>query len=138
MSNGSSEYEKMLDNIYANLPEKAVHKERFDMPKFQYFVEGNKTIIRNFKNVADRLRRDPKFLAKFLSKELAVPVEIAGERLIRQRRISDNIIDKKLEEFINKYVICKECKRPDTHIEDVGHGLKQLVCESCGARTPVR
>ena len=49
-----------------------------------------------------------------------------------------DIINKKLEEFVTKYVICKQCKRPDTHIQDVGHGLKQLVCESCGARMAIR
>ena len=47
-------------------------------------------------------------------------------------------INKKLEEFTNKYVLCKECKKPDTHIEELGHGLKQLICEACGARNSLR
>ncbi len=134
----SDDYDRLLDNIYSNLPEKATQSERFDMPKFEYFTEGNKTIVKNFRSVADKLRREPQFVAKYFSKELAVPVEIQGERLVLQRRLSDNIVNKKLEEFVNKYVICKECKRPDTHIEELGHGFRQLVCESCGARTPIR
>lgn len=134
----AEKYEELLDNIYSNLPEKATKAERFDIPKFKYFTEGNKTIISNFKTVSSKLRREPKFISKYFSKELAVPVEIQGERLILQRKISDGIIDKKLEEFIKKYVMCKECKRPDTHIEDLGHGHKMLVCESCGARNPLR
>ena len=131
------EYEHLLDNIYKNLPEKSHSAERFEIPKFQHFVEGNKTIIKNFKAVNDKIRRDGSILSKYLSKELAVPVEQQGERLVVQRKIPMGVLDNKLEEFIAKYVICKECKRPDTKIIDVG-GFKQLVCESCGARTSIK
>jgi translation initiation factor 2 beta subunit (eIF-2beta)/eIF-5 len=40
-----NDYDKLLDNIYANLPEKVTKTERFEMPRFEYFTEGNKTII---------------------------------------------------------------------------------------------
>ena len=132
------EYEQLLENIYSNLPERAVEGERFEIPKFEYFTEGNKTIIKNFKAVSERIRREPQFISKYLSKELAVPLEIRGERLVLQRRLMGNILNKKLEEFVLKYVICKECKRPDTHIEEVGHRSRNLVCESCGARAAIR
>jgi len=130
-------YDKLLDNVYSNLPEKSTKDERFEAPVFQSFTEGNKTIIKNFGFVAERLRREKSILMKYLSKELAVPVTLEGERLVLQRRLNTELLNKKLQEFINRYVICKECKKPDTHIEDVGHGLRQLVCEACGARNPV-
>lgn len=134
----SSEYENLLDNVYENLPKKESTGERFEMPKFAYFSEGNKTIIKNFKSVCDKIRRDPAMISKHLSKELAVPVEIKEERLILQRRIVGDILNSKLEEFVTKYVICKECKRPDTHIEEMGHRVRLLVCEACGARNAIR
>ncbi len=134
----SENYDRLLDSIYANLPEKVTRSERFEMPKFEFFSEGNKTIIRNYKAVVDKIRRQPEFLSKHLSKELAVPVEVQGERLILQRKLSGDILNKKLEEFVLKYVICKQCKRPDTHVQEMGHGLRQLVCESCGARMAIR
>jgi len=132
------DYDKLLDNIYSNLPEKVTKTERFEMPKFDFFVEGNKTIVKNFKNVSDKVRRDPVLISKHLSKELAVPVEIQGERLILARKLMGDILNKKLEEFVVKFVMCRQCNRPDTHIEELGHGLRQLVCESCGARTAIR
>lgn len=132
------DYDKLLDNIYSNLPEKVTKTERFEMPKFDFFVEGNKTIVKNFKNVSDKVRRDPTLISKHLSKELAVPVEIQGERLILARKLMGDILNKKLEEFVVKFVMCRQCNRPDTHIEELGHGLRQLVCESCGARTAIR
>lgn len=134
----SSEYEKLLDELYEELPEKVKHTERFEIPKFDYFVEGNRTIIKNFKIVADKLRRDPKILMKFLTKELAVPAEIQGERLLMQRKLVGEILDKKLEEFVAKYIICNECARPDTHVEEAGRGVVILVCESCGARRTIK
>jgi len=137
MSSGY-EYDKLLDDIYKNLPEKVTTTERFEIPKFEFFTEGNKTILKNFKAVVDKIRREPAFLSKYLSKELAVPVEPQGDRLILQRKLVGDIVNKKLEEFVLKYVICKECKRPDTHIEELGHGLRKLICESCGARTAIR
>jgi len=132
------DYEQLLDNVYKNLPEKVTKTERFEMPKFEYFTEGNKTIIKNFKVVCDKIRREPAMLLKFFSKELAVPAEYQGERMVLARRLVGDIVNKKLDEYVNRYVICKECKRPDTNIQEMGHGFRQLVCESCGARAPIK
>jgi translation initiation factor 2 subunit 2 len=134
----SSEYENLLDNIYSNLPKKKAEGERFVPPKFEYFSEGNKTIIKNFKVVCHKIRRDQQTVSKYLSKELAVPVEVREERLVLQRKIMGDILNSKLDEFITKYVMCKECGKPDTHIEEVGHRLRNLVCEACGARMAIR
>src|SRR5208283_3597751 len=96
-----NDYDKLLDNIYAKLPEKTASTERFEMPRFDFFSEGNKTIIKNFKSVADKIRRDPAILSKYLSKELAVPVEIAGERLILQRKLIGDMVNTKLSDFVS-------------------------------------
>ncbi|MBU0526996.1 MAG: translation initiation factor IF-2 subunit beta [Candidatus Micrarchaeota archaeon] len=134
----SSEYEKLLDSVYTNLPKKEATAERFEMPKFEYFSEGNKTIIKNFKVVCDKIRREQTMISKYLSKELAVPVEIRDERLVLQRRLTGDMVNKKLVEYIMKFVMCKECNRPDTHIEEMGHRVRNLVCEACGARMTIR
>ncbi|NYZ77237.1 translation initiation factor IF-2 subunit beta, partial [Candidatus Micrarchaeota archaeon] len=93
---------------------------------------------KNFKAVCDKVRREPQLIIKYLTKELAVPAEMQGERLILQRKMSGDILNKKLEEFVNSYVICKECKRPDTHIQDAGRGIRMLICESCGAKGTIK
>ncbi len=140
MSNTTDEtYEQSLDNIYANLPKQAHGTgERFEIPKFELFAEGNKTYLKNFQVVCDKIRRDKTLLMKYLSKELAVPTDLQGERLILQRKINADIVNKKLEDFVTRYVVCKECKKPDTHIQELGHGIKQLICEACGARNSIR
>ncbi|MBU1930167.1 hypothetical protein KJ972_01545, partial [Candidatus Micrarchaeota archaeon] len=51
------EYEKMLDRLYLSLPKKALTKERFEMPKADAFLQGQKTIFKNFGGLAKILRR---------------------------------------------------------------------------------
>ncbi|EQD39718.1 translation initiation factor IF-2 subunit beta, partial [mine drainage metagenome] len=38
--------------------------------------------------------------------------------------------------YTQKYVICSECKRPDTHLSKDGR-FTLLICEACGAQRPV-
>ena len=67
------DYEEMLEHGIKNLPSKSVNKERFEMPKVQGHIEGNKTIINNFFQVADKLRINPEDLLKFIQRELETP-----------------------------------------------------------------
>jgi len=137
MENVDSEYAELLENLYANLPEKAKQRERFEVPKAEVSIEGNKTIFKNFMRIAEKLRRDPAFFSKFLSRELASPVEEDGQRLIIQRRVLPDLLQQKIEKFVKLYVICRECGKPDTRIVTI-EGVKMLVCEACGARRVIR
>ncbi len=131
-------YEDLLDEAYKSIPERQSSGERFEMPKLESFAEGNKTIVRNFGSVVDAVRRKRTEVMKYLSKEFAVPVNMDGERLILQRKFFGDLINRKFEDYVNAYVICKQCKKPDTHIEELGHGLRNIICEACGARQPVK
>ncbi len=130
-------YEEMLDKLYSELPQTTTDGERFKMPDVSLTYEGNKTILVNFESICNKLRRDPKLLAKYLSRELAVPVMISGSRLIIHRKTLRRMIEDKLNKFVKKYVICPICGKPDTHIHEI-QGVKMLVCEACGARTPIK
>ncbi|MFH1306331.1 MAG: translation initiation factor IF-2 subunit beta [Candidatus Micrarchaeota archaeon] len=131
------DYEELLDNARKNLPDIMLSKERFEPPVAIVQPQGSKTIIPNFDLICQKLRREPKFLAKYLGKELAIPTSMDGPRLILHGKIYERQVGERLSNFIKYYVICKECKRPDTKIKDEG-GVKMLVCEACGARSPVK
>ncbi len=131
-------YESLLDKAYEQIPKKAKSSERFEVPRPEIYVEGSKTIIRNFDQILSKLRSDKTFMVKYFSKELAVPVSIEGKRLILYGKISSRIFREKLDVFVKKYVLCGECGRPDTKIQEVEKGIKTMICEACGARTPVR
>ncbi|MCX8195067.1 MAG: translation initiation factor IF-2 subunit beta [Candidatus Micrarchaeota archaeon] len=131
------DYEKMLDRARSLLPEKTLTFERFEVPSIDSFIQGNKTIIRNFDLIAQKLRRGSQLLAKYFSKELAVPVSIDGGKLVLNGKFYERNLKEKLQAFVDSAVICKECKRPDTKISEIG-GVKTLICEACGARNPVK
>ena len=131
------EYENMLEDAYGKLPETLKGGERFEMPVLEAFNEGNKTIVKNFANALSKIRREPAEVAKFLSKELAVPTNAEGERLILHRKIKADIVNKKFEEYVKEYVLCLQCGKPDSHIESDGK-MRVLICEACGARRTVK
>jgi len=132
------EYEKLLERAYSMLPSKSSSGGRFEMPVVESFTQGNKTIIKNFDEISQQLRREPKELLKYLSKELAVPVTVEGGRAVLQGRFNDRFLNEKLQRYVKLCVFCKECGKADTKIVEVEKGVKMVVCEACGARFPVR
>jgi translation initiation factor 2 subunit 2 len=132
------EYDGLLDRAYSSLPEKAGSAGRFEMPVVESFIQGNKTIIKNFDEICAKLRRTPAELMKFLSRELAIPMSKEGAGLVLQGKFYDRLLNEKLKKYVAAYVICKECKKADTKIVEVERGVKTIVCEACGARSPLR
>lgn len=108
------------------------------MPTAEPLIQGNQTIIKNFDAICSALRRKPEAVAKYLSKELASPGSIEGGRLVVQGRFGLKTISDKIQSYVDTRVICRECKKPDTHTDEIGRGVKILICEACGARTPIR
>ena len=133
-----TDYEKMLDKAYSQLPERATQAERFEMPYAEIQIQGTKTLIRNFDLIISKIRRDPQILVKYFSRELAVPATYANGKVTLHGKFSDRAVNEKLNEFVNSYVLCKECKKPDTILIEGAHGVRSLICEACGARSPIR
>ncbi|MBI4399764.1 translation initiation factor IF-2 subunit beta [Candidatus Micrarchaeota archaeon] len=131
-------YEELLDKGYKSLPEKVLRHERFEIPLVESFNQGSKTILKNFDFISQTLRRKPEEIVKYLTKELAVPISIEGQRLILQSKFNERILNEKIKSYCETFVICKECKKPDTKLQELERGRRMLVCEACGARAPVR
>lgn len=130
-------YEEMLNEAYKKVKPVESHIERFEVPKAEGLIEGNKTIISNFAQICNYLRRRPEHLAKFLQRELASPGTLEGDRLVIIRRTPSSKINEKILDYVKEFVICKECKKPDTEL------IKQdmfmfLHCLACGAKHSVR
>ena len=130
-------YEQLLDKAKSQLKDVKIEKGRFEMPKVEGHIEGNKTIVSNFTNICSMFNRPQEQLLKYLQRELATPAEIDGPRLILGRKISSIIINQKIEQYANDFVLCKECKKPDTQLikED---RILFMKCTACGAKHPVR
>ena len=130
-------YEKMLDRLYLSLPKEALTKERFTMPTIDSLIQGNKTIIRNFGQVLKTINRKEKHLFKFIIKETGTAATISEGNLILNGKFSQQQVNNLFEAYIKRYVLCHECRRPDTHFIEQ-QGVKMLKCEACGAISPVK
>ena len=70
------DYKKMLEEARKSLPEAVFIKERFEIPKVLGHMQGNRTIVSNFLQIASSLRREVSHLLKFVLMDLATPGEI--------------------------------------------------------------
>ncbi len=130
------DYRAMLDRAHGGLPEKVEAYERWTVPRPNVRQVGRRTVIMNFKEIADEMRRDPDHLLKFLSGEMATLANFDGTRAVFQGTFRLDSIRNLLEVYTNRYVICPVCKRPDTKISR-SKRLWFLQCEACGARSSI-
>ncbi|MBW2977975.1 translation initiation factor IF-2 subunit beta [Candidatus Woesearchaeota archaeon] len=131
------DYKKLLKKARKELPESVKKTERFEIPKVRGHIEGNKTIISNFQQIADTLGRPVEHLLKYVLRELATPGDMRKDALIIGTKISASRVNEKIQQYAEEFVICSECKRPDTKMtkEDKVTFIK---CLACGARHPVK
>jgi len=132
------DYQKLLDRAREGLEDVMNNAERFSPPVPDILHEGSKkTIIRNFTEIVDSLRRDENHLYKFLLQELGTAGSINNRRLVLQGRVPERKIKERVSSYIDTFVICQECNRPDTSFLRSARTLI-LHCEACGAKRPIR
>jgi len=131
------DYKELLEKGRKELPESAKTTERFEVPKAKGHLEGNKTIVSNFSQIADTFNREQDHLLKFLQRELATPAVIEGQRLVLGRKLSATQINSKIQLYAETFVLCPDCKKPDTKLikED---RILFLKCTACGSKHPIR
>jgi len=131
-----TDYKELLKRAHEKFPPELLKKGRFEMPVFQSYPVGMRTIVRNFGNVAEALRRDPQHLLKFLTKEMATAATIESGRAIFQGKFPNQTLQNLLGRYAERFVVCPVCKSYDTKIVKERR-LFFLTCEACGARSSV-
>ncbi len=130
-------YEQLLDRALDQIPKTVFESARFQIPEAEVATVGNRTIIRNFKGIATAINREPDHLMKYLLRELGAAGEAQGAQAVFQGKFSHTIVDERIRRYVEEFVLCRECKKPDTKLERRGR-VYMLRCEACGARTSVR
>jgi translation initiation factor 2 subunit 2 len=131
------DYETLLKRARSQIPEVALKQERLEIPRLKHSMIGMRTIIYNFKEVADALDRDPMHLLKFLSGEMATAATMQESRAIFQGKFRPDTFERLIQRYIEAFVACPICKSPDTKIVKEKR-LSFLVCEACGAKSSIR
>ena len=80
------EYENLLNRAIDQLPPEVFEHKRFKIPKAYSDIQGNRTFIKNFKDVAEDLNRDPQHVLKFLLRELGA-MNVTGQILKLSEKI---------------------------------------------------
>lgn len=132
------DYKKLLKDARKGLPEHVFQKERFEIPKVRGHIQGNRTVISNFLQIASTLGREPGDMLKFVLRELATPGEIKKSgSVIIGTKVPASRINEKIKQYTDSYVFCYECGKPDTKIEKEGN-FSFLKCTACGARHVIK
>jgi len=132
------DYKKLLKQARKELPETATTTERFEIPKVKGHIQGNRTIITNFQQIATLFRRDQEHVLKYILKELATPGEIKKSgSVIIGTKVSAGRINEKIKEYAHEFVFCPECGKPDTKLEK-DEKFTFIKCLACGAKNYVK
>ncbi|MFZ3149398.1 MAG: translation initiation factor IF-2 subunit beta [Methanothrix sp.] len=126
-----------LDRAIKKMPATRESKERFVIPSVKVFYEGKTTVLENFGAIADTLNREPEHLMKYLLQEMGTAGKIEGQRGVFQGKFGETAIARQIESYFEEYVVCTECRLPDTHLLKSDRVLT-LKCDACGAHRPVR
>ncbi len=130
-------YEEMLNEAYNQLPAEVFKRERLEVPRASCTTFGSRTFLNNFKEICDVLNRDPIHVLRFLAREMATSGAIDGSRAVFQGKFGCETLDRLIRSYMKEFVLCPICKRPDTKIIKEKR-INFLVCEACGAKSPVR
>lgn len=134
---GAPDYATLLKRAKEALPKAISSGERFSIPEADIVVEGKTTILRNFAEIVEAIRRDRQHALTYLLRELGTAGVLEDRRVVFQGRVTATQVADRVRAYVDGYVICSECGRPDTHLYKEDRILI-LACEACGATRPVR
>jgi translation initiation factor 2 subunit 2 len=129
-------YEDMLKKARSELPEDIGKGERFVVPKVIGHIQGNKTVISNFIQIAQTIGRPVEHLLKYINREMAAMGEIKKTLAIFNTKLSANKMNEKIQAYVDNFVICRTCGRPDTKLHKES-SVTIMTCQACGARQSI-
>jgi len=131
------DYIKLLDRAFEKIPEGFHETDRWKIPTARLEFEGKNTLIVNFKEIIENVKRDDKHFIKFILQEVGTAGGIKGNKAILKGKQKLSTIDRLIKNYCEKFVICETCLKPDTVIIKEGRS-HLLVCHACGTRHPVK
>lgn len=115
---------------------------RYKMERIQSKIEGKgngiKTVIVNLSSIAQSLARPGAYVIKYFGFELGAQTNTnpSDDRWIINGAHEATKLQDYLDGFINKFVLCKKCKNPETDVV-IKDGRILLDCKACGQRSEV-
>jgi translation initiation factor 5 len=115
---------------------------RYKMPVLKAKVEGKgngiKTVIENMAEIAKAMERPPEYPTKFFGFELGLltKCEVEQNKYVVNGKHDAESLSQCLDKFIEKYVLCKQCRNPETELTVKGEIINSK-CRACGKNSTV-
>jgi translation initiation factor 2 subunit 2 len=125
--------DELIDRLYENLDSKnnktTNNKLIIEPPILSQ--QNKKTLFSNFRSTCDNLNRNELDVKKFIDDELCCSSSINGTGgMVIDGRFRSKNLEKPLINYINTYVICKECHNKKTDIIKKDR-ISFLKCNKC-------
>ncbi|HKZ47474.1 MAG TPA: translation initiation factor IF-2 subunit beta [Thermoplasmata archaeon] len=131
------DYAALLGRAKSQLPKEISVHERFQVPPADIFVEGKTTVLRNFEEICQVINRETQAVLQYLLREIGTAGALEGRRVVFKGKVTPQQVDDRIKNYVDAYVLCSECSRPDTRLVKEGR-IAILECDACGARRPVK
>ncbi|MCS7106519.1 MAG: translation initiation factor IF-2 subunit beta [Acidilobaceae archaeon] len=132
------DYRWLLERVYKKIPPRP-EAEGIALPEPELIRVGDQTIIKNFREISMKLKREPAVLTRYLLRELNAGGsydENSGQLRVGIK-VSKKPIEQLLQRFEKAYVRCPTCGSIDTKLLRRERNWS-LICEACGAEQAVK
>lgn len=130
-------YEVMLERLYKMMnKDEDPGRIKISLPTVDRL--GSKRVVwTNFQNCVQALNREPDHIMRFFFNFLTTTGNLDGEgKFIFKNVFKPQQIKTALDEYIQKYVVCKSCKKGNT-VFTKERGLTFMNCRNCHASSTV-
>lgn len=121
--------------IRTTIPMKGL--KNYKMSKIEYINGKRKIHLINLDQIYMELKiHDDRLFPKFLEKKLSTNVSISKYKVSLSNKISIKTIIDCFYEFVEYFVLCQECKSPDTSFILENKKL-YICCHTCGIESKI-
>jgi len=114
---------------------------RYKMELIRVKVEGKgkmvKTSLENIDDIAQSLERPTDYIMKFFAFELSVQYSFKNNKHTLGSARSASELQKLLDIFIDKFIVCGSCGNPETVLR-ISKNQLVLSCKACGYKTIIQ
>jgi len=131
------DYDSLLTRARQELDTINKEEARFVIPELENLIQGKKTLLKNAGQVCKILKREIAHMQKYFVKETGVPATNDEIKIVLNGTINSYKVNQIYAKYIDEFVLCKQCKKPETRIISE-KGVLLMKCDACGAINPVR
>jgi len=105
--------------------------------KYEGNGNGQRTVFLNISDISEEIKRDPETIVSFIVYSLGCKFILSKEKqIILYGTHTKEIIQNTVFDFIDKFVICPNCKNPETYFTKEKNDI-EMNCNSCPKKSKI-